>query len=46
MNVEFGSVNQGSGYVRAGILANKKGALIGNLSTSPEITRIQDALEV
>lgn len=46
VNVEFGSVNQGSGYVRAGIIANKKGALIGNLSTSPEITRIQDALEV
>lgn len=46
VRIELGSINQGSGYIRAGIIANSKGALIGEKSTSPEIARIEDALEL
>jgi len=46
VRIELGSVNQGSGYIRAGLIANSKGALIGEKTTSPEIARIEDALEL
>ncbi len=42
--VDVGTVNRGTGFVRTGILANTKNVLLGDLTTGPEITRIEDAL--
>ncbi len=44
VEADIGTVNRGIGYVRTGIVVNSNGALIGNETTSPEISRIQDAL--
>lgn len=44
VEVDIGTVNRGVGYVRTGIVANSKGAVIGKDTTSPEIARIEDAL--
>lgn len=46
VEVDIGTVNRGIGYVRTGLVANSKGALIGKNTTSPEIARIEDALEL
>ncbi len=43
-DVDIGTVNRGTGFVRTGILANTKNVLLGELTTGPEITRIEDAL--
>jgi translation initiation factor 6 len=43
-DVDVGTVNRGTGFVRTGILANTKNCLLGNRTTGPEITRIEDAL--
>lgn len=43
-DVDIGTVNMGTGFVRTGILANAKNVLMGNTTTGPEITRIEDAL--
>jgi translation initiation factor 6 len=42
--VDIGTVNKGTGFVRTGILASTKNVLLGELTTGPEITRIEDAL--
>ncbi|MFA6088745.1 MAG: translation initiation factor IF-6 [Candidatus Woesearchaeota archaeon] len=42
--VDIGTVNMGSPYVRAGILINKNGYLIGSNSGGPEIQRADYAL--
>jgi translation initiation factor 6 len=42
--VDVGTVNRGTGFVRTGIIANTKDVLIGNRTTGPEITRIEDSL--
>jgi translation initiation factor 6 len=43
-DVDVGTVNRGTGFVRIGILANTKNVLLGDSTTGPEITRIEDAL--
>ncbi len=43
-DVDVGTVNRGTGFVRTGILANTKNVLLGDMTTGPEITRIEDAL--
>jgi len=43
-DVDIGTVNRGAGFVRTGILANTKNVLLGDLTTGPEITRIEEAL--
>jgi translation initiation factor 6 len=45
VEVDIGTVNRGIGYIRTGLLANEKGAVIGKETTSPEISRIEDALK-
>jgi translation initiation factor 6 len=44
VEVDIGTVNQGVGYVKTGIVANSRGALIGSATTGPEIARIEDSL--
>ena len=44
VGVDIGTVNRGIGYIRTGLVANSKGAVIGKLTTSPEISRIEEAL--
>lgn len=44
IDVDVGTVNRGAGFVRTGILANTKNVLLGDRTTGPEITRIEDAL--
>lgn len=39
-----GSVNMGSSYVRSGIVVNKNGFAIGEISGGPEITNAEEAL--
>ena len=44
LKTEIGSVNKGSPYVRAGLIANSKGYLMGGLTTGVEGMRIEMAL--
>jgi len=46
--VEFslGTVNFGIGFIRSGLVANNYGAIVGELTTGPEIIRITKALKV
>lgn len=44
VNVDIGTVNMGIGFVKTGIIANAKGALIGDNTTGPEMLRIEEAL--
>jgi len=41
-----GTVNFGLYFVRAGIVANDKGAIVGDETTGPELMRIQQALRI
>ncbi len=41
-----GTANYGSGFVGACVIANSRGAVIGNMSTNIEISRIEDALSL
>lgn len=47
-NVEIlpGTVNNGVPFVRSGIIANSRGAIIGSLTTGPELMNISRALGV
>lgn len=40
----IGTVNHGTPYIGAGLVANTKGALIGRLTTGPEMNRLEDTL--
>jgi translation initiation factor 6 len=40
----IGTVNHGTPYIGAGLVANAKGAGIGALTTGPEMNRLEDAL--
>jgi translation initiation factor 6 len=40
------TANRGVGYLRLCLLANSNGALVGQLTTGPELVRIEDILEV
>jgi len=42
--VETGTINGGVPYVRSGLLANSKGAVVGNLTTGPELMAVTRAL--
>lgn len=44
--VDVGTVNLGVPYVASGLLANTKGAIVGHLTTGPEIFIIGQALNV
>jgi translation initiation factor 6 len=44
VNVDVGTVNRGAGFVRTGIIVNSRDVLIGDQTTGPEITRIEDSL--
>jgi translation initiation factor 6 len=46
VDVDIGTVNRGVGYVRTGVIANSNGAVIGKDTTSPEISRIEDAFNL
>ena len=41
-----GTVNLGSPYVAIGLVANSYGALVGDMTTGPEIARISETFEV
>ncbi len=41
---DIGTVNFGSPFVKSGIIANSKGVLVGDQTTGPEISRIDEAL--
>lgn len=44
VNVMIGTVNHGSPVIGSGLVANTKGAIIGNLTTGIEMGRIEEAL--
>ena len=44
LNVMIGTVNHGSPVIGSGLVANTKGAIIGNLTTGIEMGRIEEAL--
>ena len=44
VNVMIGTVNHGSPIIGSGLVANTKGAIIGNLTTGIEMVRIEEAL--
>ncbi len=44
VNVMIGTVNHGSPVIGSGLVANTKGALIGNATTGIELGRIEEAL--
>ena len=44
VNVMIGTVNHGSPIIGSGLVANTKGAIIGNLTTGIEMGRIEEAL--
>ena len=44
VNVMIGTVNHGSPVIGSGLVANSKGAIIGNLTTGIEMGRIEEAL--
>lgn len=46
VRVEVGTVNGGVPFVSSGLLANSKGAVVGSLTTGPELVMISNALEV
>ncbi len=46
VNVMIGTVNHGSPVIGSGLVANSKGAIIGNLTTGIEMGRIEEALNL
>lgn len=44
VNVMIGTVNHGSPVIGSGLVANKNGAIIGNITTGIEMGRIEEAL--
>lgn len=44
VNVMIGTINHGSPVIGSGLVANTKGAIIGNLTTGIEMGRIEEAL--
>ncbi len=43
VNLDVGTVNFGSAFIRSGMVANSHGILVGSSTTGPEILRIQRA---
>jgi translation initiation factor 6 len=46
VNVMIGTVNHGSPVIGSGLVANTKGAIIGDLTTGIEMGRIEEALDL
>ena len=46
VSVMIGTVNHGSPVIGSGLVANSKGAIIGNLTTGIEMGRIEEALNL
>ncbi len=46
VDIDIGTVNFGVYFVKAGIVANDKGVLVGEETTGPELMKIQQALKV
>jgi len=44
VEADVGTVNRGVGFLKTGIVANARGAVIGEETTGPEIARIEDQL--
>lgn len=44
--VETGTINGGVPYIRAGLLANSRGAVVGNLTVGPELMAITRSLGI
>lgn len=46
VDIYVGTVNDGVSFVRSGIIANTRGAIVGSLTTGPELMNISRALGV
>ncbi len=46
VQADVGTVNRGIPYVRTGMTANSKGAVVGDETTGPELARIIDTLQI
>ncbi len=46
VQVDVGTVNFGVSFIRTGLVANSRGAIVGDSTTGPEIMRIQQALKI
>jgi translation initiation factor 6 len=44
VEVDVGTVNRGVGFVKTGLVANSRGAIMGSETTGPEIARLEDVL--
>ncbi len=46
VKADVGTVNFGSSFVRSGLVVNSKGAIVGELTTGPEIMRIEQVFDI
>ena len=46
VQADVGTVNRGTPYVRTGMTANSKGAVVGDETTGPELARIIETLQI
>lgn len=46
VQADVGTVNRGVPYVRTGMTANSKGAVVGDQTTGPELARIIETLKI
>lgn len=44
VEADIGTINHGAPFIGAGLLANSQGAVVGTLTTGPELNRIENAL--
>ncbi len=44
--LDIGTVNFGVSFIKTGLVANSRGALVGEYTTGPELARIQKALQL
>jgi len=45
-NADVGTVNFGVSFIRTGLVVNTRGAIVGDLTTGPEIVRIENVFEL
>ena len=46
VEADIGTVNHGAPFIGAGLMANSRGAVVGMLTTGPELNRIENALNL
>lgn len=46
VEADIGTVNHGAPFIGAGLVANSNGAVVGTLTTGPELNRIENALNL